>query len=45
MFHTWFRVLVLSYDADADECLVRFVDYGGYLRLAAHLLQQIRYGI
>jgi A-kinase anchor protein 1 len=42
MFSGWFRALVISYNSDSDECFVRFVDYGGYAQLGAHLLQQIR---
>jgi len=43
MFGGWFRALVISYNPDSDECFIRFVDYGGYAQLAAHLLQQIRW--
>lgn len=42
MFNGWFRAMVMSYYYECDECLIRFVDYGGYARLAANLLQQIR---
>jgi A-kinase anchor protein 1 len=30
----WYRALTLCYDEKQDEMLVRFVDYGGYARMA-----------
>ena len=38
----WFRAVTVSYYADTDEVMLRFVDYGGYTRLPRSELRQIR---
>ncbi|KJH46505.1 tudor domain protein [Dictyocaulus viviparus] len=38
----WFRAVTVSYNADTDEVMLRFVDYGGYTRLPRSELRQIR---
>lgn len=38
----WFRAVTVLYYADSDEVLVRFVDYGGYTRVARGDIRQIR---
>ena len=41
-YNGWFRAITLAYDAEQDETLVRFVDYGGFARLPRADLRQIR---
>ncbi|KAM7312074.1 A-kinase anchor protein 1, mitochondrial [Ixodes scapularis] len=38
----WFRALVVGTSEDGEECDIKFLDYGGYMRLATSLLRQIR---
>lgn len=38
----WFRAQTVEVYDETDEVLVKFVDYGGYLRIAASELRQIR---
>lgn len=38
----WFRALVVGTTENGDECDIKFLDYGGYMRLATSLLRQIR---
>ncbi|EPB76520.1 tudor domain protein [Ancylostoma ceylanicum] len=38
----WFRAVTVSYYAETDEVMLRFVDYGGYTRLPRSELRQIR---
>ncbi|CAN7985190.1 unnamed protein product [Ixodes hexagonus] len=38
----WFRALVVGTTEDGEECDIKFLDYGGYMRLATSLLRQIR---
>lgn len=38
----WFRAQVVQYYPDSDEVDVKFCDYGGYTRMQAHFLRQIR---
>lgn len=38
----WFRAQTIEVYDETDEVLVKFVDYGGYLRIAASELRQIR---
>lgn len=42
MYSGWYRAQVCSYDEDTDECDIKFVDYGGYLRVKSSVLRQIR---
>ncbi len=42
MYNGWFRAQVVAVDTESDECDVKFVDYGGYVRLKASVLKQIR---
>jgi len=39
----WFRAQTVQTFDETDEVLVKFVDYGGYLRIAAADLRQIRF--
>lgn len=42
MLNGWYRAQIMStYDA-LDECDIKYVDYGGYSRIASSLLKQIR---
>jgi len=38
----WFRAQTVEKFDETDEVLVKFVDYGGYLRIGAADLRQIR---
>ncbi|GMS88012.1 hypothetical protein PENTCL1PPCAC_10187, partial [Pristionchus entomophagus] len=42
VMQAWFRAVIVMYFAEEDEALVRFVDYGGYARIARAQLRQIR---
>ncbi|GMR39992.1 hypothetical protein PMAYCL1PPCAC_10187, partial [Pristionchus mayeri] len=42
VMQAWFRATVVLYDADEDEAMVRFVDYGGYAKIPRSQLRQIR---
>jgi hypothetical protein len=41
-YNGWFRAITLLYDAELDETLVRFVDYGGFAKIPRADLRQIR---
>jgi hypothetical protein len=43
MFNGWYRAVIVTHIVSTDECVIKFVDYGGYTRLATNLLQQIRF--
>ena len=45
MYQGWYRAQVASYDEGSDECDVKFVDYGGYMRMKSSVLRQIRYKV
>ena len=45
MYQGWYRAQVASYDEESDECDVKFVDYGGYMRMKSSVLRQIRYKV
>lgn len=38
----WFRAQTIEMCEEAEECLVKFVDYGGYLKIPSNDLRQIR---
>ncbi|XP_041349946.1 A-kinase anchor protein 1, mitochondrial-like [Gigantopelta aegis] len=38
----WYRAQIMSVIEDSDECDVKYVDYGGYARVQAPSLKQIR---
>jgi len=38
----WYRVQVISVCPEIDECDVKLVDYGGYVRVPGTALKQIR---
>ncbi|CAJ0951905.1 unnamed protein product, partial [Mesorhabditis belari] len=42
VLQAWFRALTVNYFEDTDEVLIRFVDYGGYLKVKREILRQIR---
>ena len=42
MFGGWFRAQVVESTDDSEQCLVRFVDYGGYCSIDKSSLRQIR---
>jgi A-kinase anchor protein 1 len=42
MFNGWYRALVVNVYDDSDEVDIKFVDYGGYSKVQACLLRQIR---
>lgn len=41
----WYRAQVLGPTGNGDEVQVKYLDYGGYGRIAASSLRQLRYGI
>ena len=43
MFNGWYRAQVVATHNETDECDVKFVDYGGYMRFQSASLKQIRY--
>uniref|UniRef100_A0A8R1I621 Tudor domain-containing protein n=1 Tax=Caenorhabditis japonica TaxID=281687 RepID=A0A8R1I621_CAEJA len=40
--NSWFRAVTVQYFEDSDEVFVKFVDYGGYSKMARQDLRQIR---
>ncbi|CAI5444797.1 unnamed protein product [Caenorhabditis angaria] len=40
--NAWFRAVTVQYYEDTDEVFVKFVDYGGYSKMARQDLRQIR---
>lgn len=38
----WYRVQVVSHNADSNSCLVKYLDYGGYASVSIVNLRQIR---
>ena len=42
MYNGWYRAQVVQYHEETDECDIRYVDYGGYMRMQGCLLRQIR---
>ena len=40
--NSWFRAVTVQYYDETDEVFVKFVDYGGYTRIARQELRQIR---
>ncbi|GMT18551.1 hypothetical protein PFISCL1PPCAC_9848 [Pristionchus fissidentatus] len=42
VMQAWFRAVIVMYFPEEDEALVRFVDYGGYAKIARSELRQIR---
>ncbi len=41
----WYRAQSVAYYEESDEVLMRFDDYGGYSRMPASDLRQIRYDL
>ena len=39
----WYRAVTCAYMPDTDEVLIKYVDYGGYARIATDELRQIRW--
>ncbi len=42
MMQGWYRAQVVEAYPDTDECVIRFLDYGGYARIEGYCLRQIR---
>lgn len=42
MMQGWYRAQVVTVDAETDDCVIKFLDYGGYATIAASALKQIR---
>ena len=42
VFNGWYRAVVSAYDAATDECIVKLLDYGGYITVPVSQLRQIR---
>ncbi|XP_013383304.1 A-kinase anchor protein 1, mitochondrial isoform X2 [Lingula anatina] len=42
MMDGWYRAQVVSVQDETDECDIKYVDYGGYARIQACALKQIR---
>ncbi|KAM3933812.1 A-kinase anchor protein 1, mitochondrial isoform 1-T3 [Leptodactylus fuscus] len=40
--NAWWRAQVVAYEKDTEEVEIRYVDYGGYERIKADVLRQIR---
>lgn len=38
----WYRVQIISHNPETDTCLVKYLDYGGYVSVYAKDLRQIR---
>lgn len=38
----WYRVQIISHNPETDTCLVKYLDYGGYVSVYAKALRQIR---
>lgn len=38
----WVRIEIIGHDSDAQMCVGKYLDYGGYCRLAFTELRQIR---
>ncbi len=43
MFNGWYRAQVVATYDDTDEVDVKYVDYGGYMKISSCVLRQIRY--
>ncbi|XP_052865876.1 KH domain-containing protein akap-1 [Anopheles cruzii] len=39
---TWYRAEIMQHDAETNQVLVKYLDYGGYSTLPLHSLRQIR---
>lgn len=42
MVDGWFRAQVVNVNESSDEVDIKYVDYGGYARVQAAMLKQIR---
>lgn len=38
----WYRVQIISHNPETETCLVKYLDYGGYVSVSTHDLRQIR---
>ena len=43
MFDGWYRIQVMQSYPETDECDVRYVDYGGFAKVQASEIRQIRF--
>ena len=42
MLNGWYRAQIMATYENTDECDIKYVDYGGYSRVACSILKQIR---
>ena len=42
MMNGWYRAQVVAVMEESEECDIKFVDYGGYMRVMDSTLKQIR---
>ena len=45
IYNGWYRAQVVVSHVDCDEYDIKFVDYGGYVRMQGCQLRQIRYDL